>query len=77
MLLFKVSWIETKAKVACEHPLVRKNNFTPDPQNIKATDLQKDYNGSGFDRVEVLRVTFNTFPLIPTKTYQIRRFETA
>jgi len=47
---YKVSWIETKAKVACEHPLIRKNDFAPDPQNIKATDLQKYYNGSGFDR---------------------------
>jgi len=47
---YKVLWIETKAKVACEHPLVRKDDFAPDPLNTKATDLQKDYNGSGYDR---------------------------
>ena len=47
---YKVTWYETKLKVACEHPLTRKNDFAPDPQNKVATDLQNDYNSSKYDR---------------------------
>jgi len=45
-----VEWWETKAKVACTTPLVRKDAFQPDPQLIQETDIKADYVGSGYDR---------------------------
>ncbi len=45
-----VEWWETKAKVACEKPLARKDNFKPDPLLPTETDLGKDYVNSGYDR---------------------------
>lgn len=45
-----VEWWETKAKVNCANPLVRKNNYRPDPVIKKETNLSKDYTNSGFDR---------------------------
>ena len=45
-----VEWWETKATSRCENKLPRKDNFQPDPQLPKDTNLRKDYIGSGFDR---------------------------
>jgi endonuclease G len=45
-----VEWWETKAKDACDNPLPRKDQFQPDPQLPKETNLAKDYVGSGYDR---------------------------
>ena len=45
-----VEWWETKAKVACEKPLPRKDAFQPDPQLVVETDIKSDYVGSGYDR---------------------------
>jgi endonuclease G, mitochondrial len=45
-----VEWWATKAKVGCESPLARKDNFQPDPQLPTETDLKADYVGSGTDR---------------------------
>ena len=45
-----VEWWETKAKVACEKPLPRKDAFQPDPQLVVETDIKADYVGSGYDR---------------------------
>jgi endonuclease G, mitochondrial len=45
-----VEWWATKAKVGCEKPLARKDNFQPDPQLPTETDLKADYVGSGTDR---------------------------
>jgi endonuclease G, mitochondrial len=45
-----VEWYATKAKVGCEKPLTRKDNFQPDPKLPTETDLKVDYVGSGTDR---------------------------
>lgn len=45
-----VEWWETKAKAKCVNKLPRKDNFQPDPQLPKDTNVRKDYIGSGFDR---------------------------
>ena len=45
-----VEWWATKAKVGCEKPLARKDNFQPDPLLPEDTKLGKDYVGSGTDR---------------------------
>jgi len=45
-----VEWYATKAKVGCESPLARKDNFQPDPKLPIETDLKADYIGSGTDR---------------------------
>lgn len=36
--------------VNCEDPIKRSDKFAPDPYNVDATDLDKDYAGSGYDR---------------------------
>ena len=54
-----VEWWETKAKVACEKPIPRKDNFKPDPQLVSETDLAKDYVGSGFDRGHLMPAKSN------------------
>lgn len=54
-----VEWWETKAKVACEKPIPRKDNFKPDPQLVEETDLAKDYVGSGFDRGHLMPAKSN------------------
>jgi endonuclease G len=46
----EVEWWITKAKVGCEKPLARKDNFKPDPQLPNETNLGADYVGSGTDR---------------------------
>ena len=45
-----VEWWVTKAKVGCESPMARKDNFKPDPLLSNETDLESDYKGSGYDR---------------------------
>lgn len=46
----KVEWWVTKAKVTCQQPIPRKDNFQPDPLIPQHTNLNKDYIGSGTDR---------------------------
>lgn len=38
------------ADVNCEDPIKRSDKFAPDPLNVSATALDKDYAGSGYDR---------------------------
>ena len=45
-----VEWWLTKSMVTCTTPLKRKDNFKPDPQLPKETDIVADYVGSGTDR---------------------------
>lgn len=54
-----VEWWITKAKVACEKPLARKDNFKPDPLLVSETDLAKDYVGSGTDRGHMMPAAEN------------------
>lgn len=54
-----VEWWETKAKVACEKPLPRKDNFKPDPLLPIETDLASDYVGSGYDRGHLMPAKSN------------------
>lgn len=54
-----VEWWETKAKVACEKPLPRKDNFKPDPLLPIETDLAKDYVSSGYDRGHLMPAKSN------------------
>lgn len=55
----KVEWWVTKSMVDCEKPLKRKDNFKPDPQLPKETDLLKDYVGSGTDRGHMMPAADN------------------
>ena len=45
-----VEWWLTKSMVTCITPLKRKDNFKPDPQLPKETNIASDYVGSGTDR---------------------------
>ena len=54
-----VEWWETKAKVDCEKPLPRKDNFKPDPLLVDETNLASDYVGSGFDRGHLMPAKSN------------------
>jgi endonuclease G len=54
-----VEWWVTKAKVGCESPMARKDNFKPDPLLTKETDLGKDYVGSGTDRGHMMPAAEN------------------
>jgi len=54
-----VEWWETKAKVACEKPLARKDNFKPDPLLPIETNIGQDYVGSGFDRGHLMPAKSN------------------
>jgi endonuclease G len=54
-----VEWWETKAKVTCEKPLARKDNFKPDPLLPTETDLAKDYVNSGYDRGHLMPAKSN------------------
>lgn len=45
-----VEWWLTKAKVTCNNPIPRKDQFAPDPLLINETDIIIDYKGSGTDR---------------------------
>ena len=54
-----VEWWETKAKVACEKPLARKDNFKPDPLLPTETNIGQDYVGSGFDRGHLMPAKSN------------------
>jgi endonuclease G len=54
-----VEWWETKAKVACEKPLARKDNFKPDPLLLAETNIGQDYVGSGFDRGHLMPAKSN------------------
>lgn len=54
-----VEWWETRAKVGCASPIPRKDNFKPDPQLPKETDLAADYVGSGLDRGHMMPAKSN------------------
>jgi endonuclease G len=54
-----VEWWETKAKVVCDKPLPRKDNFKPDPLLPKETNIGQDYVGSGFDRGHLMPAKSN------------------
>jgi len=46
----EVEWWLTKAKVSCDNPRDRVNNFAPDPALPSETNLNSDYARSGYDR---------------------------
>jgi endonuclease G len=54
-----VEWWETKAKIACEKPLPRKDNFKPDPKLPIETNIGNDYVGSGYDRGHLMPAKSN------------------
>jgi endonuclease G, mitochondrial len=54
-----VEWWETKAKIACEKPLPRKDNFKPDPLLPIETNIGNDYVGSGLDRGHLMPAKSN------------------
>jgi endonuclease G len=54
-----VEWWLTKAKVACEKPMARKDNFKPDPLLPSETNLLVDYKGSGTDRGHMMPAAEN------------------
>ena len=54
-----VEWWVTKAKVGCESPMARKDNFKPDPQLPNETNLGADYVGSGTDRGHMMPAAEN------------------
>lgn len=54
-----VEWWATKAKVSCDRPLARKDNFKPDPLLPNETSLADDYKGSGFDRGHMMPAADN------------------
>jgi endonuclease G len=54
-----VEWWITKAKVGCESPLARKDNFKPDPKLPNETNLLEDYKGSGTDRGHMMPAAEN------------------
>ena len=54
-----VEWWITKAKVGCESPMARKDNFKPDPQLPTETNIAADYVKSGYDRGHVMPAADN------------------
>jgi endonuclease G len=54
-----VEWWITKAKVGCESPMARKDNFKPDPLLPAETNLADDYVGSGTDRGHMMPAAEN------------------
>ena len=54
-----VEWWTTKAKVGCDNPLTRKDNFKPDPLLPTETNLLEDYKGSGTDRGHMMPAADN------------------
>ena len=54
-----VEWWVTRAKVSCDKPLSRKDNFKPDPLLPNETNLLEDYKGSGIDRGHMMPAAEN------------------
>jgi len=46
----KVEWWLTRAMLSCSTKIKRSDKFIPDPKLPSKTNLQSDYDGSGFDR---------------------------
>lgn len=62
-----VEWWLTKSKVQCSNPLVRTNNFAPDPDLSNETDLAKDYSGQAYDRGHMSDAADNLCLGLPTE----------
>jgi len=54
-----VEWWITKAKVGCETPMARKDNFKPDPLLVAETNIGADYINSGTDRGHMMPAAEN------------------
>jgi len=54
-----VEWWLTKSMITCSTPLKRKDNFKPDPQLVKETDISQDYVGSRVDRGHMMPAAEN------------------
>jgi endonuclease G len=54
-----VEWWITKAKVGCETPMARKDNFKPDPLLVAETNIGADYVNSGTDRGHMMPAAEN------------------
>ena len=54
-----VEWWVTRAKVSCDKPLARKDNFKADPLLPNETNLLEDYKGSGTDRGHMMPAAEN------------------
>jgi endonuclease G len=54
-----VEWWVTRAKVSCDKPLARKDNFKSDPLLPNETNLLEDYKGSGIDRGHMMPAAEN------------------
>jgi endonuclease G len=54
-----VEWWITRAKVGCESPMARKDNFKPDPLLIAETNIGADYVNSGTDRGHMMPAAEN------------------
>ena len=54
-----VEWWITKAKVGCESPMARKDNFKPDPLLPNETNIASSYVGSGTDRGHMMPAAEN------------------
>jgi len=54
-----VEWWITKAKVGCESPMARKDNFKPDPLLPNETNIAFSYVGSGTDRGHMMPAAEN------------------
>jgi endonuclease G len=54
-----VEWWITRAKVGCETPMARKDNFKPDPLLVNETNIGADYVGSGTDRGHMMPAAEN------------------
>jgi endonuclease G len=46
----RVEWWITKNMLSCELKVKRTDNFQPDPDLVKETNLQQHFNKSGYDR---------------------------
>ena len=74
-----VEWWATKAKVSCDRPLARKDNFKPDPLLPNETDLADDYKGSGFDRGHMMPAADNLCqtPEVQNECFYFSNMQTA
>ncbi|MBL7893617.1 MAG: DNA/RNA non-specific endonuclease [Bacteroidia bacterium] len=55
-----VEYTLTKEMLSCTKKIKRKNNFAPDPDLPEATNIDKDYKRSGYDRGHNMSAEDNT-----------------